>query len=74
MNAFALVTTQEADGKAFAVPVSDMDRDRLSIGSTATFRVAEGSRCCAVVSAATPEVGEASKPSPSGAKARVPGF
>ena len=74
MNAFALVTTQEADGKTFAVPVSDMDRDRLSIGSTATFQVAEGSLCCAVVPAATAEVGEASKPSPSGAKARVPGF
>ena len=35
MNAFALI---EAGGKAFAVPLSDADRDRLSIGNTATFR------------------------------------
>ena len=72
-NVFALV---ETDGKTFAVPVSDLDRDRLAIGHTATFRIAESSRYCAVMlpsSAATTEAGETPGPRP-GTETRVPGF
>lgn len=54
MNAFALVTAPDTDGKAaackaFAVPVSDTDRDRLAVGDAATFEVAAGTKHCALV-------------------------
>lgn len=42
------------DGKAFAVPVSDADRDRLAIGEIATFEVVRGARHCAIVAPPTP--------------------
>ena len=72
-NAFALVEvlqtakvlqTAGADEKAFAVPISDADRDRLVIGETATFEVvresamgtsaADSARHCAIVAPPIP--------------------
>ena len=51
-NAFALV---EGEGdKAFTVPVSDTDRDRLVVGEIATFEVLAGSRHAAIVTPPTP--------------------
>lgn len=71
MNAFALVT---AGTERFAVPISDADRDRLALGETATFQKVDASLYCMVAPATTTDVGEASEPSPSGTKSRVPGF
>lgn len=55
-NTFALVDT--GDGKAFAVPVSDTDRDRLVIGETATF---EAVRESAIGTSVAPSRGAADR-------------
>ncbi|MHB8365548.1 MAG: hypothetical protein ACYDB0_00830 [Acidithiobacillus sp.] len=59
-NDFALVTVPDAAFPGpFAVPVSDIDRDRLTVGNAATFRVVEGAKHCAVVA---PSPGQHSQP------------
>jgi hypothetical protein len=52
MNVYALVvlqTTEAADGKAFAVPVSDADLYLLTVGESAIFQAVDGAKHCAVV-------------------------
>ena len=46
MNAFALVETKDG---AVAVPVSDADRGRITVGEFAIFQVVSGEKHCAVI-------------------------
>ena len=65
MNAFALVTIPEASFPGpFAVPISDKDRNLLSIGNNATFQVIEGEKYCALITTPglAPSTGSDSQP------------
>lgn len=46
MNAFALVETKDG---AVAVPVSDADRGRITVGESAIFQVVSGEKHCTVI-------------------------
>lgn len=60
-NDFALVTVPDAAFPGpFAVPISDADRDRLIVGSAATFQVVEGAKYCKVITA--PSLAQSVKP------------